>query len=67
MISESKFYKILRYVVLIAACVFVIIPVMPLVFMAFKTGVEYTTTSVLTPPENWFNMYNFKYAIRVGN
>ena len=49
MISESKFYKILRYVVLIAACVFVIIPVMPLVFMAFKTGVEYTTTSVLTP------------------
>lgn len=67
MINESKFYKILRYTILVAACIFVIIPIMPLVFMAFKTGMEYTTTSVLTPPENWFNLYNFKYAIKVGN
>ncbi|WP_338064569.1 carbohydrate ABC transporter permease [Thermoclostridium stercorarium] len=34
--------------------------------MAFKTGVEYSSTSVLTPPQNWFNFYNFGYAIRVG-
>jgi multiple sugar transport system permease protein len=35
--------------------------------MAFKTGSEYSSTSVLVPPQNWFNFYNFKYAIRVGN
>lgn len=34
--------------------------------MAFKTGTEYSSTSVLTPPANWLNMYNFAYAIRVG-
>ncbi len=66
MINESRLYKILRYVFLTAACVFVIIPIIPLIFMAFKTGAEYSSTSVLTPPANWFNLYNFKYAIRVG-
>lgn len=66
MIRESKSYKVLRYIFLLAACVFVIIPIIPVVFMAFKTGAEYSATDVLTPPVNWFNMYNFKYAIRVG-
>ncbi|NLO38220.1 MAG: carbohydrate ABC transporter permease [Ruminiclostridium sp.] len=64
--KETKSYKILRYVFLIAACIFVIIPMIPLIFMAFKTGTEYSSTSVLTPPQNWFNMYNFVYAIKVG-
>jgi multiple sugar transport system permease protein len=67
MLYESKAYKILRYAFLIAACAFVIIPIVPLVFMAFKTGAEYSSTSVMVPPKNWLNMYNFKYAIRVGN
>jgi len=66
MIKEGKFYKILRYLFLIGACIFVIIPIVPLIFMAFKTGVEYSSTDVLTPPKNWFNSYNFLYAIRVG-
>ncbi|HHU73776.1 MAG TPA: carbohydrate ABC transporter permease [Clostridiales bacterium] len=66
MLRESKLYRVLRYVFLIAACLFVIIPIIPLVFMAFKTGAEYSTTDVLTPPNNWFNTYNFRYAIRVG-
>jgi len=35
--------------------------------MAFKTGAEYSSTSVLTAPESFFNFYNFSYAIRVGN
>ncbi len=65
--KESRLYRILRYVFLTAACVFVIIPIIPLIFMAFKTGAEYSSTSILTPPENWFNLYNFKYAIKVGN
>ncbi|HEY8422408.1 MAG TPA: carbohydrate ABC transporter permease [Thermoclostridium sp.] len=67
MINESKLYRVLRYVFLTAACMFVIIPIIPLVFMAFKTGTEYSSTSVLVPPKNWLNFYNFKYAIRVGN
>ncbi len=65
--KESRLYKILRYVFLIAACIFVIIPIIPLVFMAFKTGAEYSSTSVLAPPKNWLNLYNFKYAIKVGH
>ncbi len=66
MIKESKLYKVMRYVFLVAACIFVVIPIMPLIFMAFKTGAEYSSTGVLTPPKNWFNMYNFIYAIKVG-
>jgi multiple sugar transport system permease protein len=67
MIAESKLYQTIRYVVLIAAAAFVIIPLVPLVFMAFKTGMEFASTSVFTPPRNWLNMYNFSYAVRVGD
>ncbi len=66
MIKEGKLYRVLRYLFLIASCVFVIVPIVPVVYMAFKTGAEYSATPVLTPPKNWFNLYNFKYAIRVG-
>jgi raffinose/stachyose/melibiose transport system permease protein len=66
MVKESKLYKTLRYLFLFAAAVFVIIPVVPVVYMAFKTGAEYSATSVMTPPKNWLNFYNFAYAIRVG-
>lgn len=66
MIPESKMYKTVRYIVLVLAALFVIIPLIPLVFMAFKTGVEYSTTSVFTKPESFVNFYNFQYAIRVG-
>jgi len=66
LIKESKLYKVLRYIFLAAACIFVIVPMIPLIFMAFKTGAEYSSTDVLTPPKNWLNMYNFIYAVRVG-
>ncbi len=66
MIRESKMYKMLRYIFLIGACIFAVGPIIPLLFMAFKTGAEYSATGVLTPPKNWLNMYNFAYAIRVG-
>ncbi len=64
--KESKMYKTLRYIFLIGACIFVVIPIIPLLFMAFKTGTEYASTGVFTPPKNWLNTYNFAYAIRVG-
>ena len=66
MIPESRMYKGVRYAVLALAALFVIIPLIPLVFMAFKTGVEYSTTSVFTKPASFINFYNFEYAIRVG-
>ncbi|MDR1095792.1 MAG: carbohydrate ABC transporter permease [Spirochaetaceae bacterium] len=67
MLAESKLYKTLRYVMLVLAAAFVIIPLVPILFMAFKTGVEFRETSVFKSPANWFNLYNFAYAIRVGN
>ncbi len=67
MYNETKLYKVFRYIFLIASCLFVAIPLIPLLFMAFKTGAEYSATPVLTPPKNWLNFYNFAYAIRVGN
>lgn len=66
MIKEGKLYRVLRYLFLIASCIFVIVPIIPVVYMAFKTGAEYSATPVLTPPKSWFNLYNFKYAINVG-
>lgn len=66
MIRESRAFKIFRYVFLILSALFVIIPLVPLVFMAFKTGAEYSSTSVFEAPKNWLNFYNFAYAIRVG-
>lgn len=67
MARETKLFKTIRYIFLIASCIFVLIPIVPLIFMAFKTGAEYSSTGVLEPPANWLNFYNFAYAIRVGN
>lgn len=66
MARESKAFKIVRFIFLVASCFFVIIPMISLVFMAFKTGAEYSSTGVLEAPKNWLNFYNFAYAIRVG-
>lgn len=66
MIAESKTYKTVRYIILILATAFVIVPLVPLFFMAFKTGIEFASSSIFKPPSNWLNMYNFAYAIRVG-
>ena len=66
MARESLVYKIVRYVFLVFASLFVIIPLIPLIFMAFKTGAEYSSTSVLEAPKSFLNFYNFKYALEVG-
>lgn len=67
MANETTVYKIVRYVFLVLASIFVLIPLVPLIFMAFKTGAEYSSTSVLEAPKSFLNFYNFAYAIRVGN
>jgi multiple sugar transport system permease protein len=67
MISESAFYKTLRYIFLFCALAFVVIPLIPLIFLAFKTGNEFRGTSYFQPPASWLNFYNFSYALRVGH
>ena len=64
MARETKLFKIVRYIFLTLSCIFVLVP---LVFMAFKTGAEYSSTGVLEAPKSWLNFYNFAYAIRVGH
>lgn len=66
MIKETKSFKLVRTIFLIVASLFVIIPLIPLVFMAFKTGVEYASTGVFEIPNSFTNFYNFKFAIEVG-
>jgi multiple sugar transport system permease protein len=66
MIFESKLYKTLRYAFLFMTLAFVIVPIIPLLFLAFKTGNEFRNTSYFQPPSNWLNFYNFAYALRVG-
>ncbi|MDR2535787.1 MAG: carbohydrate ABC transporter permease [Treponema sp.] len=67
MVTESRVYQVIRYVILLLASAFVIIPIVPLIFMAFKTGIEFASTPVFKPPQNWLNGYNFSYALRVGD
>ncbi|MDR2752390.1 MAG: carbohydrate ABC transporter permease [Clostridiales bacterium] len=66
MVNESKFFKTLRYVFLILSVAFVIVPIVPTIFTALKTGAEYQATSVMSPPSNWLNTYNFTYALKAG-
>lgn len=66
MIKESKSFKLVRTIFLFVASLFVIVPLIPLVFMAFKTGVEYASTGVFEIPNSFANFYNFKFAIEVG-
>ena len=65
-LRESRTYKIMRYVVLAVTSAFVFIPVVPVVFLALKTGAEMRETSFLTPPRNFFNTYNFLWAMEIG-
>jgi multiple sugar transport system permease protein len=67
MLSESKFYKTLRYILLFMGAAFVIVPLVPVLFMAFKTGLDFRETPVFKAPADRLNLYNFACAIRVGN
>ncbi len=43
-----------------------LLPIVSCVITALKTKTEYENTSVMTPPENWFNFENFMTAFRDG-
>ncbi len=44
-----------------------LVPLVVVLFAAFKTRAEYSTTGPLTPPQNWFNFDNFATAWTDGH
>jgi raffinose/stachyose/melibiose transport system permease protein len=55
-----------KYAILLFTCFMIIVPILVILFGSLKTQSEYLTTSVLTPPTNWFNFENFKIAFMQG-
>lgn len=60
-------FSIFQYVMLIAATIVALIPVLVCVFTAFKTTEEYQTTSVLQLPKSFLYFENFKVAFQQAN
>jgi ABC-type glycerol-3-phosphate transport system permease component len=56
-----------KYSSLIVASLVVLIPLVVVLFAAFKTRQEYSTTGPLSPPQNWFNFDNFATAWTEGH
>lgn len=59
----SVLLSIVKYFLLILTSVVCLVPVVVCVFTAFKTDEEYATTSVLSLPETFLRLENFKVAI----
>jgi multiple sugar transport system permease protein len=51
----------------VLASLVVLVPLVVVLFAAFKTHAEYSTTGPLTPPENWLNFHNFATAWTGGH
>lgn len=56
-----------KYITLLIATFAILIPLVVVLFAAFKSNDEYLTTSPLAPPQNWLNFENFKTAFLKGN
>ena len=66
--KDAKYYlaNTLRYIALILTCIVVFLPLLTVVFGAFKEHNELLTTNPLTMPENWLNFDNFVTAWTKG-
>ncbi len=67
MANETKLYKFVRYALLVLSSLFVIVPLLTVIFMSFKTGAEQRTSGFLELPNSFLNFYNYKYAFEVGD
>ncbi|GIM95428.1 carbohydrate ABC transporter permease [Paractinoplanes toevensis] len=56
-----------KYLSLIVASVIVLVPMVVVLFAAFKTHAEYNSTGPLTPPRDWLNLDNFATAWTNGH
>lgn len=64
---KEVLFAALKYATLILLVLVFIIPLLTVFFAAFKTGDEYSTTSVLSLPQSFLNFENFKTVFRDGN
>ena len=62
----SFFFTLFKYVMLIAAAIISLLPVVVCVFTAFKTTDDYNASSVLDPPKQWM-AENFSIAMKQAN
>ena len=62
----SIFFSVFKYVMLIAAAIVSLLPVVVCVFTAFKTTEDYNTSSVLDLPKQWM-IENFSIAMKQAN
>jgi ABC-type glycerol-3-phosphate transport system permease component len=51
-----------KWLSLVLAALVVLVPLVVVLFAAFKTHREYSTTGPLTPPHDWLNLANFRTA-----
>ena len=58
---------ILKYFSLIFFSIAAALPVVSCVITAFKTDTEYQNTNVMTMPESWLNLENFRQAFMKAN
>ena len=63
---ESFVFTLFKYVMLIAASIIALLPVVVCVFTAFKTTEDYNTSSVLDLPKQWM-AENFSIAMKQAN
>ncbi len=64
---SSIFFSIIKYASLIAAALIAVIPVSVCILTAFKSNEEYASTSVLSLPQSWAYLDNFKIALEKAN
>lgn len=67
--KNGKYYlaQFLRYAVLVLTCIVIVLPLVTVVFGAFKTNEELLSSSPLGLPESWTNFANFVTAWTKGN
>ena len=63
---KKTFMSFLKYLTLIAWTIIVFLPIITIIFGAFKTYEEFNGTNGITPPQNFFNFENFKIAFEKG-
>lgn len=67
--KNAKYYiaNALRYLILIFTAVVIILPLLTVIFGAFKTHNELLSGNALSLPQNWLNFENFVTAWTKGN
>lgn len=66
-IIKKVILNVFKYLSLLFFSFVAVLPIVSCVITAFKTDAEYTSTNVMTLPENWLNFTNFTSAFSQAN